>query len=192
MILVFDTETTGLPVRGAAVDDPAQPHLVQLAALLLDDNLTEMASLSLIVNPGFPIPLEASRIHGITDEVAQRAGVPQRTALLLYAELHMRADIVVAHNIRFDMQVMRTAAARTEICLGSGVVPYCTMNASAALVGLPPTERMLAAGYNRPKPPSLSECIRHFFDEDLVGAHDALVDVRACARIYRRLQETVA
>lgn len=46
---------------------------------------------------------------------------------------------------------------------------------------------MLAAGFTKPKPPKLEECIRHFFDEALEGAHDALVDVRACARVHRHL-----
>jgi DNA polymerase-3 subunit epsilon len=46
---------------------------------------------------------------------------------------------------------------------------------------------MLAAGFNKPKPPKLSECIQFFFNEELVGAHDALVDVRACVRVFRHL-----
>jgi DNA polymerase-3 subunit epsilon len=62
------------------------------------------------------------------------------------------------------------------------------MEAAAPIVNLPPTERMLAAGFNKPKAPKLEECIHHFFGETLAGAHDALVDVRACARVYFHLQ----
>jgi len=47
---------------------------------------------------------------------------------------------------------------------------------------------MLAAGFTKPKPPKLEECIRHFFNEELDGAHDAMVDVRACRRVYFHLQ----
>jgi DNA polymerase-3 subunit epsilon len=47
---------------------------------------------------------------------------------------------------------------------------------------------MLAAGFTRAKQAKLSECITHFFNEDLTGAHDALVDVRACARVFFHLK----
>jgi DNA polymerase III epsilon subunit-like protein len=36
--------------------------------------------------------------------------------------------------------------------------------------------------------PKLSECIDFLFAERLEGAHDALVDARACSRIYFELQ----
>jgi DNA polymerase-3 subunit epsilon len=65
---------------------------------------------------------------------------------------------------------------------------FCTCNAAKPIVNLPPTERMLAVGFTGPKPPKLEECIKHFFDEQLPGAHDALVDARAAARIYFYLQ----
>jgi DNA polymerase-3 subunit epsilon len=47
---------------------------------------------------------------------------------------------------------------------------------------------MKAAGRKGPKSPKLSEAYRHFLGEDLIGAHDALVDVRACRRIYDHLK----
>ena len=65
---------------------------------------------------------------------------------------------------------------------------FCTMEAAAPIVNLPPTERMLAAGFNKPKAPKLEEAIRFFFDESLDGAHDAMVDVIACRRIYFHLK----
>jgi len=45
-----------------------------------------------------------------------------------------------------------------------------------------------AAGINKPKPPKLEECIRHFFGEELDGAHDAMVDVVACRRVFFHLR----
>ena len=65
---------------------------------------------------------------------------------------------------------------------------FCTMEAATPIVNLPPTERMVAAGITKPKPPKLEECIRHFFDESLEGAHDALIDVRACSRVFFHLK----
>jgi DNA polymerase-3 subunit epsilon len=45
-------------------------------------------------------------------------------------------------------------------------------------------------GMMQPKPPKLEECIQHFFSEELPGAHDALIDARACARVYFHLKTT--
>ena len=194
--LIFDTETTGLPSRGAPLDHASQPHLVQLAAVLLDDDGVERACVSLIVRPAIPIPPDAAKIHGISEELAARVGVPPAVAVGVWSNLARRADLLVAHNIAFDIGLMATAWLRTsgrtvdawQEAYG-GHRQFCTMKAATPVVNLPPTERMVAAGFNRPKPPKLEECIRHFFDEDLAGAHDALVDVRACARVFNHLRK---
>lgn len=191
MILFFDTETTGLPEFVRPFGDERQPHLVQIACLLTDDDGTERASVNLIVAPGVPIPDGASRVHGITDLIADRCGVPSSTALAMWNKLAERADIIVAHNIKFDIALMQIAWARHFGADGPTFeqrhgkrLRFCTMDAAAPIVNLPPTARMLAAGYNKPKAPRLEEAVSHFFGETLEGAHDALVDVRACARIY--------
>ncbi len=74
-----------------------------------------------------------------------------------------------------------------------GALPqYCTQEASAPIVNLPPTERMIAAGRNHPKSPQLGEAYEHFTGEKLEGAHDALVDVLACKLIFDKLTESPA
>lgn len=195
MILFFDTETTGLPNFRAPMDDDSQPHLVQLACLLTEDDGTERSSLSLIVNPRAPIPAGASAVHGITDLIADRAGVFNETAVAMWSRLAERADLLVAHNIRFDMAIMAAAHARHSPGgllkmdkAHAGRARFCTLDAAAPIVNLPPTEKMVAAGFNKPKPPKLEECIQYFFGETLEGAHDALVDVRACARVFFHLK----
>jgi len=195
VILFFDTETTGLPNFRAPMSDDSQPHLVQLACLLTEDDGTERASLSLIVNPGVPIPAGAAAVHGITDLIADRAGVSNATAVAMWGRLAKRADMLVAHNIRFDMAIMAAAHARHSpgglLVMDrahAGRARFCTMDAAAPIVNLPPTEKMVAAGFSKPKPPKMEECIKHFFGEVLEGAHDALVDVRACARVFFHLK----
>lgn len=192
-ILFYDTETTGLPDRRLPLNHPKQPHLVQLACLLTDDDGTERASLSIVVNPGVLIPPEVSAIHGITDAIADQFGVASNTAVAMFDRLAERASLIVAHNIRFDWALMETAWARLpkprslEEAHGARR-RVCTMEEACPVVNLPPTERMRAAGMNRPKSPKLEECIQHFFGERLDGAHDALVDVRACARVFFHLR----
>jgi DNA polymerase-3 subunit epsilon len=193
MILFFDTETTGFVNERAPVDDPSQPYIVQLAAQLCEDDGKPVAGFSLIVDPGISmgvfIPERASAVHGITNEIAVQFGVSSESALGLFTHLYQRATIVVARNIKFDKGVIEAAISRYY----KRVMPlrkplFCTMEAATPVVNLPPTDRMIAAGFDKPKPPKLEECINHFFGEDLAGAHDAMVDVQACRRVYFHLK----
>jgi DNA polymerase-3 subunit epsilon len=72
--LFFDTETTGLPLFHEPSEDPRQPHLVQLAAVLVDiDTRKTLGSLDLTIAPdGWEIPDDVVKIHGITNEHARR------------------------------------------------------------------------------------------------------------------------
>ena len=197
MILFFDTETTGLPDETLPADDERQPRLVQLAAILAEEDGTERASISILVDPAAPIPPEASAVHGITDDLVRRAGVSTLAAVAIFDRLAERADLLVAHHIAFDYALLHIATIRVRaedvfVRKHGTKRRFCTMEASAPVVNLPPTPRMIAAGFNKPKAPKLEECIRHFFGEDLEGAHDALVDVRACARVFFHLQQLQA
>lgn len=197
MILAFDTETTGLPDWRSPSDADHQPHLVQLAALLLDDDLTEHSHISVIVKPdGWTISKEIEELTGITHELACRVGIPEKLATRMFAAmLYDTGATVVAHNADFDLRIMRIA------CLRAGYTKerlderkpqsFCTMKAATPIMNLPPTAKMVSAGFTKPKPPKLIECMQHFFGEGLDGAHNALVDVRACVRVYRHLMELV-
>lgn len=200
MILIYDTETTGLPDFKVPSDASHQPHIVQFAAILVDPaTRIERASIDLIVKPdGWAIPDEVAAIHGITNEIAESCGVDERTVADLFFGLRKKATVEVAHNSGFDRRIMRIAMlrhlamTREDIEVSEAGKNYCTMKAAQPIVNLPPTDRMLAAGFRGPKQPKLSECVKHFFDEELEGAHNALVDVRACARLYFHLVDLQA
>jgi len=195
VILFFDTETTGFYDDRLPADHSAQPHLVQLAALLAEDDGRDVMSVSLIINPEVPIPSRASDVHGITNEIAQVRGVPSKVAMGIFAHMCSLADLAVAHNVKFDKGVIEAAQSRRCGRIFTMQTPtFCTMEAASPIVNLPPTERMLAAGFNKPKPPKLEECIQHFFGEQLEGAHDAMIDVAACRRVFLHLKslETAA
>lgn len=189
MILFFDTETTGFYDNRLPPDHDGQPHVVQLAMLLTDDAGAERLSASLIIDCPHPIPSRASDVHGITNEVAGRFGVDLEASIDLFRHFYRLADIVVCHNVAFDVPVMASEIGRFQKHAVNLTKPtFCTMEAATPIVNLPPTERMLAAGFNKPKPPKLEECIAHFFGEKLEGAHDAMIDVAACRRVYLHLK----
>lgn len=180
MILFFDTETTGKANFRAPADDASQPRLVQLAALLTDDAGKEMACLSFLVKPeGFEIPTSASAIHGVTTDTARDYGVELVTALQAFGQLAKKAHVHVAHNIKFDALIMEGEFIRTEFddLPFDGAKTFDTMHAMTDVCKLP-------GNYGNYKLPKLIEAYRFAFNEEFSGAHDAMADVRACARIY--------
>jgi len=62
------------------------------------------------------------------------------------------------------------------------------MEESRDLVAISPTEKMVAVGMTQYKNPSLAEAYKHFTGEDLIGAHDAIVDVMATIEVYRHIK----
>lgn len=111
MYLFIDTETTGLPRGGI------QPRIVSIA-WVVDDSPEKHRSLRyMLVRPdGFDIPVDATRIHGITTAVARRTGVPLDVALQslkLDVSTH-RPTTVVAHNLDFDRPIIDAEYARAR------------------------------------------------------------------------------
>lgn len=182
LICAFDTETDGLR---------APIHIVQIAAVLVDtDDARELAHFSLVVRPdGYEVPAEAAAIHGITTETALRVGVPLVVALAALTQLWSIADRRVAHNAEYDERVVRGEMERLGRASAVRTPPLiCTKVLAEPVLRLPPTERMIAAGYgDRFKAPSLAECVRALFGEEMLGAHGALADTRYCARVYLEL-----
>jgi DNA polymerase-3 subunit epsilon len=191
--LVFDTETTGLPLFDQPSSDPRQPHIAQLAALLVDlDTYEVRASLDLIVRPdGWEIPSEVAAIHGITTMHAMDVGVPESLAVQALIELWRRAGVRIGHNEQFDARILRIALHRFEHVhpdLWRDGEAECTQRLSTPILKLPPTEKMRAAGRMHYKSPNLREAYRHFTGEDLAGAHSAMVDAQACLRVDRGIR----
>lgn len=188
--LVWDTETTGFPRPSLPLDHESQPYIVQLAAQLCENDGAVISSINLIINNGVEIPKEASDIHGITTEKAKQFGVAPIVAMHAFRHLMMRSGLMVAHNAKFDTTVTATAWMRSfpdkKI---EPIWKHCTMEQAAPIINLPPTPKMLRAGFNKPKAPKLEECIKHFFGEELKGAHDAMIDVEACKRIYLHMRD---
>lgn len=191
-ILFWDSETTGIPNKHLPNAHPQQPRVVQLAALVTDDGGTELMSMNAIIKPkGWRIPKEASDIHGITHELASEVGIPLVIAMAMFFNLRHACHTHVAHNGYFDIRmvhIMQEIMGRDPS--KSWPDRYVdTMQETLFICNLPPTPRMVETGFgNKPKNPKLGEAYRHLFGEELVGAHDGLVDCRACARIFWHLK----
>ena len=197
MSLIIDSETSGIPARGEVVTSPAYPHIVELAALLVDDEAErEVASFSLVVRPdGWEIGDDIAAVHGITHARALRVGVPLMVALGAYLNLRAVADEVAGHNVAFDLGIVSAAIhrlGRNPSRPGPDRV-VCTAELGTPICQLPPTEKMVAAGYGANfKKPSLSELHAYLFGEPHENAHSALADCRATARCLAEIRRRAA
>ena len=91
--VILDTETTGLG---------SLAHIVEFSCINREWNVL----LDSLVNPGFPIPAEASAIHGITD--ADVVGRPYFPDLWPHVWDAIRgAEYVLVYNAAYDCQLIR-------------------------------------------------------------------------------------
>ena len=89
MYLIFDTETTGLPQNWKAplTNFDNWPSLVQLAWQVHDIEGKLMEAKNYIVKPeGFDIPYNASKIHGISTQRAEKEGMPLVEVLEIFMQ----------------------------------------------------------------------------------------------------------
>lgn len=189
-ILFFDTETTGLVKPKKPPTDPVQPMPVQIGLKLDGEDQKERTAMNYMIQPeGWIVDPKAAEITGITNEIAEAYGVNIIAGYEVFRDTIKHADAVVAHNAMFDITVMRrTAKVYADMTEQEYVDPFkgksciCTMLTATQIVQALPKRN---GEYKWPK---LEECMRFFFNESLEGAHDALVDVRATARVYYELK----
>lgn len=187
--LFFDTETTGLVNHKLDHRHPAQPMAVQIGMKLDGPNRVERAACNyMIAVDGWTISNEAAAITGIDDPLTLEFGVQLVNGVEMFLDLIACADVVVAHNAIFDITVMRRMVQVWAETTGedyfdpfAGKTPICTMLAATPIMKLPPRRN---GDYKWPK---LEQAVKFYFNEELEGAHDALVDVRACARVYYQM-----
>lgn len=194
-LLFYDTETTGLPNWGQPSNHPGQPHITQVAALLTDDAGNKLASIDLLVQPdGWAIPLELQEKTGISMEKAAMGGVPEAVVLAAFAALWRRASLRIAHNEKFDARIARIGFKRFPgICDPDewGAAPAaCTQALATPILKLPPTDKMVAAGFGwKKKPAKLEEAYEFFTGKPMQGAHNAMYDVMALKAVWFAIQE---
>lgn len=194
----YDSETTGLPLFKEPSEHPDQPHIVQLAGLLVDlDTRETLASMDVIVRPdGWTIPDDVAAIHGITTEMASDLGVPEAVAIEMLLNLASNAPVRIGHNEPFDARIVRigmkryidprfSAAPSAPSDTWKAGQSECTALLTRSICQLPPTAKM-KGGF---KTPTLLEAYQHFFGQDFPGQHSARGDALGCMRVYFAIQD---
>ncbi|MBK9149338.1 MAG: 3'-5' exonuclease [Flavobacteriales bacterium] len=169
----FDLETTGVRI--------GKDRIVQIGIVrLMPDG--SRTSYQALVNPGIPIPAEATAVHGITDLDVAMAPKLDAVAREFLAELD-GCDLGGFNLLRFDVPFLAEELFRVGIEWD---------HASLRIVDV---QRI----YHQMEPRDLSAALRFYCGREHEGAHDALADVQATAdvllaqldRYPDRLQGTV-
>lgn len=156
-IVFTDVETTGT--------HPQVDRIVQIGVVKLypDGKKTEWSSL---VEPGMPIPPEVSTCHGITDDMVKSAPTFRELAPML-ASGFMGSDFG-GFNVRFDILFLKEEFKR--------------VGATGVMDGVEIVDAYRI--YVQKKPRTLTAAVKEYLGEDLIDAHDALVDARASLRVF--------
>ncbi|MCC6840727.1 MAG: 3'-5' exonuclease [Flavobacteriales bacterium] len=156
-LAVFDLETTGTRI--------GHDRIVQVAVVrLMPDGSRN--SWQTLVNPGIPIPAEASAVHGITDaDVADAPALEQVARHLI--DLLSSGDLCGFNVLRFDLPFLSEELFRVG------------MHWDTAHMRVVDALRI----YHHYERRDLSAAARFYLDREHQGAHNALADVETTADV---------
>lgn len=198
MILGFDVETTGLPIRKgfnqyhSYTDTHAYDtcRIVQLAFASCDTSGNIIQTHNYIIKPkDWPsIDPQALELHGITTKSAEENGTDFEEIVPILRQSLQNSSMIVAHNAEFDKHVLASECYRRGFMDVAKTIinmkTYCTMYYGAPITKLSPVR------YGRYKYPKLSELYKHYFGTGFEGEHNAMNDVKACLACYTKMNCT--
>jgi len=157
-ILFFDLETTGI--------DTVNDRIVEISVLKHHiDGTTEIKTKR--INPGTPIPAEATEIHGITDKDVQDE--PKFSQLAQGIALFMDSCDLGGYNVlSFDLPMLSEEFARCGIQFPGPDLKVIDVYKIFAI--------------NEPR--TLEGAYRRFCGKELEGAHGAEADIKATHEVF--------
>jgi DNA polymerase III epsilon subunit-like protein len=178
--VVVDTETSGLFRYDQPADADGQPRLAELALIELAGDFSVERETRFLIRPdGWEMNAEAAAIHGLTQERLLAEGVPVAEALEAYnAVLDGRAPLV-GYNVSYDLKVMRGELRRAG--LPDKFETTKSIDCMRPLVSVCKIPKVTGKGFKFPK---LAEAYLHLTGKTLEGAHGAVADARAAAKIF--------
>ena len=187
MYLIFDTETTGLPLNFDAptTDLENWPRLVQLAWQLHNNTGKLLSNANYIIKPsGFTIPYNSERIHGISTEKALLEGYSLIMVLEEFKEDVQKTQYLVGHNTSFDIKTVAAEFLRNkQKDILEGILSIDTKEVSIEYCALP------GGKGGKFKWPTLTELHTKLFNKPFESAHEASHDVDATAKCFFALMQ---
>ena len=188
IIMVFDTETTGLPVgkNPSIYHGDKWPYIIQLSYILYDTDKNEMIGLEdnyINISSDIKISEESQKIHKISREMCDK-GISIEEGIRKFNENILKCDILVGHNISFDKRMILVEGIRNKIRINMDIT-YCTMKNSTEICKI---EKIGKNGDKYFKFPTLSELHNHLFNTIPENTHNALIDILLCLKCFCMLE----
>lgn len=165
----FDLETTGT--------DVAKDRIVEIAVVKImpDGQVNTLPSQPgkehrMLINPGMPIPIESSMVHGIYDADVKDAPTFEQAATKLFKFL-MDCDLGGFNSNRFDIPLL------AEEFLRAGI--------NFSLEGRNLVDVQVI--YHMMEPRSLKAAYKFYCGKDLEDAHEALPDAMATYEVFEAM-----
>ena len=201
-IIVFDTETSGLPKSRTIAPNTIHlwPFIVQFSYIIFDtETNTILKSYDAIVKvkPYNVISEDSIKFHGITQEISETKGINIDTVLFTFISDIANADMIVAHNVEFDLNMIRVEMLRLEqgdlanleLELRKAIFEdqtnfYCTMRESVDLCKIE-KENSRGTYY---KFPTLTELHKHLFAVEPKHLHNSFHDILCTIRCFVKMK----
>jgi DNA polymerase-3 subunit epsilon len=158
-LVFFDLETTGINI--------SKDRIVEIAILKVYPDGKE-ESKTRRINPGIPIPSEATAIHGITDEDVKDCPKFKEIAKSLAAQIE-GCDLAGFNSNRFDIPLLAEEFLRAEVDIDLNKRKFVDVQTIFHKM----EQRTLAAAY------------KFYCDKDLALAHSAEIDVKATYEVLQ-------
>lgn len=159
-LVFFDIESTGLNV--------IRDRIVQIALIKYSPGVDTPKELELLINPGIPISEEAMAIHGITPEILKNKPTFEQVAKTIF-DFIGDADLAGYNSDKFDVPMLMQELDR------------CGYDLNIEARNLIDVQKI----FYRMEPRTLKAALKHYCDQELTDAHDALSDVRATVDVLK-------
>jgi len=205
-VLIFDTETTGLPKTKIISQETLEkwPHILQFSFIMFDTDKSSIKSKDFIIKlpDNIEISQESTNIHGITTEISNEKGVDITISINSFFEYLEEAELLVGHNISFDINMIYIELLRIiynkeysqkdifdfktnlhKITNYKNI--YCTMQETIDLCSI---KKVNKKGEEFNKFPKLTELHEKLFDTIPKNLHNSFVDILVTLRCFMQLK----
>ena len=188
-VLIFDTETSGLPEgkNPSIYETQKWPHIIQLSYIIYDSEANDIVTLEddyISIDNDVIIQPESQTVHNISRELLSSKGIPIEHALEKFNRFSEMSDVLVGHNVSFDKRMVMVEGIRNKIRMNIHDT-YCTMKNSVELCKI---QRFWPNGDTYFKYPTLSELHDELFKKIPKNTHNALIDILICMRCFVKIE----
>ena len=175
-IIVFDTETTGLP-KASPAPLSQQPFIIEFAGVKVTDDkeMEVIEEIEFKCRPPNPLPEIITKITGLTDDDLKDCKTfPEYYETLI--DFYWGVKTMLAHNIAFDRNLVEFELMRINKVLQFPwpIHHVCTIE-----------QTMKIRGYKL----NLKKLYHYLFEEELEQRHRAMDDVIQLLKVSRELRK---